>query len=83
MPRYPKIPAQDPLKAIGYLRVSTDRQGRSGLGIEAQREAVARFVVAEGLAPLAEYVEIETGKDADALDRRPQLAAALAQALVA
>jgi DNA invertase Pin-like site-specific DNA recombinase len=67
-------------QVISYLRVSTDKQGKSGLGIEAQREAVNRFVAAEGLELLAEYVEIETGKGADALDRRPQLAAALAQA---
>jgi DNA invertase Pin-like site-specific DNA recombinase len=63
-----------------YIRVSTDRQRRSGLGIEAQRATVARFAEAEGLAVIAEYVEAETGKGADALDRRPQLAAALAMA---
>lgn len=67
-------------QVISYLRVSTDKQGKSGLGIEAQRQAVARFTAAEGLEPLGEYVEVETGKGADALDRRPQLAAALAQA---
>jgi DNA invertase Pin-like site-specific DNA recombinase len=55
-------------------------QGRSGLGIEAQREAIARFAEAEGLTILAEHVEVETGKGADALDRRPVLAAALAAA---
>src|SRR3954449_2221461 len=65
---------------ISYLRVSTERQGRGGLGIEAQRDAIARFVEAEGFAILAEHVEVETGKGADALDRRPDLAAALAQA---
>ena len=65
---------------IAYYRVSTAQQGRSGLGIEAQREAVARFVEAEGFALAGEHVEIETGKGADALDRRPGLAAALAQA---
>jgi DNA invertase Pin-like site-specific DNA recombinase len=66
--------------AVAYLRVSTQRQHRSGLGIEAQRVAVTRFAEAEGLAIIAEFVEAETGKAADALDRRPQLAAALAAA---
>lgn len=65
---------------VSYLRVSTDQQGKSGLGLEAQRAAVARFAEAEGLVIVAEYLEIETGKGADALDRRPQLAAALAEA---
>jgi DNA invertase Pin-like site-specific DNA recombinase len=65
---------------ISYLRVSTDKQGRSGLGLEAQREAIARFVEAEGFLLTSEYVEVETGKGSDALDRRPKLAAALTQA---
>ena len=65
-------------QAIAYYRVSTARQGRSGLGIEAQREAVTRFAAAEGFDLTAEFVEVETGKGSDALDRRPQLAAALA-----
>ena len=70
-----------PMKsAIAYYRVSTERQRRSGLGIEAQRTAVARFAEAEQITILAEYVESESGKGADALDRRPQLAAALAAA---
>lgn len=64
--------------AVAYYRVSTARQGRSGLGIEAQRAAVTRFAEAEGFTLTAELVEAETGKGADALDRRPQLAAALA-----
>jgi DNA invertase Pin-like site-specific DNA recombinase len=64
--------------AVAYYRVSTERQRRSGLGIEAQRTAVVRFAEAEGFAIAAEFVEAETGKGADALDRRPQLAAALA-----
>ena len=67
-------------KAIIYIRVSTAQQGKSGLGIEAQREAIARFCETEGIEILAEHVEIETGKGTDALDRRPQLAAALAAA---
>lgn len=65
---------------IAYYRVSTREQGKSGLGIEAQREAVARFAAAEGFQVIDEHVEIETGKGSDALDRRPQLAAALAEA---
>jgi DNA invertase Pin-like site-specific DNA recombinase len=57
--------------AIAYLRVSTHRQQRTGLGIEAQRAAIQRFAEAEGMTILAEFVEAETGKGADALDRRP------------
>jgi DNA invertase Pin-like site-specific DNA recombinase len=65
---------------IAYYRVSTDKQGKAGLGIEAQREAVRRFVETEGLELMAEHTEVETGKGADAIDRRPVLRAALAQA---
>jgi DNA invertase Pin-like site-specific DNA recombinase len=67
--------------AIAYIRVSTQKQGKSGLGIEAQKAAIARFCEAEGF-DLADsiYIEVETGKGADALDKRPQLAAALADA---
>src|SRR5258708_15398881 len=64
--------------AIAYYRVSTARQGRSGLGIEAQKAAVHRFAETERFELTAEFVEVETGKGSDALDRRPQLAAALA-----
>jgi DNA invertase Pin-like site-specific DNA recombinase len=63
-----------------YYRVSTTAQGRSGLGLEAQREAVTRFVAAEGLELLGEHIEVETGKGADALERRPVLRAAMEQA---
>jgi DNA invertase Pin-like site-specific DNA recombinase len=70
-------------RAIAYLRVSTQRQQRSGLGIEAQRATIARFAETEGMTILAEYVEAETGKGGDALDRRPQLAAAPAAARTA
>ena len=66
--------------AVAYYRVSTERQRRSGLGIEAQKQAVARFAEAEGFILTAEFVEAESGKGADALDRRPQLAAALSAA---
>jgi DNA invertase Pin-like site-specific DNA recombinase len=67
-------------QVVTYIRVSTAGQGKSGLGIEAQRAALARFAETEGGEILAEFVEVETGKGADALDRRPQLAAALAMA---
>jgi DNA invertase Pin-like site-specific DNA recombinase len=65
---------------VSYIRVSTSGQGRSGLGIEAQRAGLTRFAEAEGFEIVAEFVEVETGKGADALDRRPQLSAALAKA---
>lgn len=61
---------------VSYLRVSTRRQGESGLGLEAQRAAVARHVAGGRL--LAEYLEVESGRKND----RPQLAAALAHARV-
>lgn len=65
---------------VAYYRVSTARQGRSGLGLEAQRAAVLRFCEAEGLTVIRELTEVETGKGADALERRPVLATALAEA---
>lgn len=70
-------------RAVAYLRVSTQRQQRSGLGIEAQRAAIERFAASGGLTLISEYTEAETGKGDDALDRRPQLAAALATARAA
>jgi len=65
---------------VSYIRVSTSGQGKSGLGIEAQRAAIVRFAEAEGFEIVGEHVEVETGKGADALERRPKLAAALAVA---
>ena len=65
---------------VSYCRVSTAEQGRSGLGLAAQQEAIERFAAAEGFTIVASFVEVETGKGADALERRPQLAAALAAA---
>ena len=59
---------------ISYVRVSTDKQGRSGLGLDAQRDAVSRYLSSAGGYLVAEYVEVESGKR----DERPQLAAALA-----
>jgi DNA invertase Pin-like site-specific DNA recombinase len=69
-----------PKPLVACYRVSTHEQGRSGLGFDAQRAAVALFAEAEGFEVFAEFTEIETGKGAEALDRRPQLAAALAEA---
>lgn len=65
-------------KFVAYLRVSTDKQGRSGLGLDAQRQAIADFIAGGSL--IAEYVEIESGKKDK--DKRPQLAAALHRAKV-
>jgi DNA invertase Pin-like site-specific DNA recombinase len=58
-----------PKPLVAYYRVSTREQGRSGLGLEAQRAAVSRFAEAEGFDIAAELTEVETGKGADALDR--------------
>lgn len=62
---------------VSYLRVST---GNQSLGIEAQREAVACFLASHNGEQLQEFVEHETGKGAKALDKRPQLKAALSLA---
>ena len=64
-------------KFVSYLRVSTERQGQSGLGLDAQRKAVADYLNGGQCALLREYVEIESGKRAS---NRPQLLAALAHA---
>ena len=61
---------------VPYFRVSTDQQGRSGLGLEAQQRAVGEYVRGVGGEMLDEFIEIESGKRAD----RPQLAKALAHA---
>jgi DNA invertase Pin-like site-specific DNA recombinase len=64
-------------KFVSYCRVSTQKQGSSGLGLDAQRAAVVGYVTTRGGELVMEFVEIETGKGADALGRRPQLKAAL------
>jgi len=63
-----------PMQIVAYLRVSTARQGASGLGLEAQRASVQGFAAAGGHTIVAEMVEVESGGKAD----RPHLAAALA-----
>ena len=64
--------------AIGYIRVSTAKQGRSGLGLEAQEEALRRFAEAEGYRFLETFTEVESGKHGE--DHRPALANALEKA---
>lgn len=58
---------------VAYFRVSTDRQGRSGLGLEAQQEAVSRFINGRGEL-MESFTEIESGRKSD----RPELNAAIA-----
>jgi DNA invertase Pin-like site-specific DNA recombinase len=65
--------AARPIRAVAYYRVSTAKQGRSGLGLEAQQSAVRAFLEGRGWPPLAEFIEVESGKRAD----RPALARAL------
>lgn len=69
-------------RAVAYLRVSSREQGKSGLGLEAQREAIDRFCEADGALTVADwFTEIESGKRvSDTLAKRPQLAAALNRA---
>jgi DNA invertase Pin-like site-specific DNA recombinase len=66
--------------AVSYIRVSKPKQGRSGLGLDAQQAAIRSFCAQHGYSIDAEYREVETGKGADALERRPELAAAMKHA---
>jgi DNA invertase Pin-like site-specific DNA recombinase len=61
-------------KFISYLRVSTDKQGKSGLGVEAQRQAIENYLNGGHWKLLKEYIEVESGKK----DERPKLTEALA-----
>jgi DNA invertase Pin-like site-specific DNA recombinase len=64
--------------AIAYTRVSTSEQGRSGLGLEAQRAAIEAFAEREGIAICGWFSECQSGKRvSDTLAERPQLSAAL------
>ena len=71
-PKGPQIAAN----CTAYFRVSTDRQGKSGLGLEAQRHAVAEFIRSRGWILAGEFTEIESGRRKD----RPKLAEAIAEA---
>ena len=62
---------------IAYYRVSTQQQGRSGLGLDAQRQAVASYLNGRAWQLVAEFTEVETGKGSNALAKRPQLRQAL------
>lgn len=64
------------MRYIAYYRVSTKKQGKSGLGLEAQQEMVANFIAVNGGELVAEFREIESGKK----DERPELVAAMKQA---
>jgi DNA invertase Pin-like site-specific DNA recombinase len=78
--RSPLVARCDLRSVISYIRVSTSQRGRSGLGIEAQWQTLVQFARAEGYTVAREFVEVETGKGTDALDRRPQPTSALATA---
>lgn len=61
------------MKIVAYFRVSTEKQGRSGLGLDAQRAAVEQFARGRGCMPVGEFVEVESGKN----NARPELAKAM------
>ncbi|WP_336979703.1 recombinase family protein [Altererythrobacter fulvus] len=65
-------------RVVAYYRVSTEGQGRSGLGLEAQREAVSSLCSSRGWQMVAEFTEVESGKRSD----RPELQAAMHRAKV-
>ena len=61
------------MRIIGYERVSTARQGASGLGIEAQRQAIEAYAAQRGATLIARFTEVESGRNPD----RPELGRAL------
>jgi DNA invertase Pin-like site-specific DNA recombinase len=71
-----KADTREPKRAIEYVRVSSEKQGRSGLGLEAQRDAIQRFCEAKRFTIVESFVEVESAKG-DTLPHRPKLRAAL------
>jgi len=67
-------------KFVTYYRVSTQKQGKSGLGLEAQRKAIEDYLNGGNFEVLEEFVEVETGKGSNALARRPVLKEAIGYA---
>ncbi len=67
----------NPQQFVTYYRVSTQRQGASGLGLDAQRQTVEQYLTRSAGAALASFTEVETGKGSNALEKRPQLRLAL------
>src|SRR6056297_1234555 len=65
-------------KIVSYIRVSTDKQGRSGLGLEAQRAAIAAYAKTANAVTISEYQEVESGRN----NARPELEKALRAARV-
>jgi DNA invertase Pin-like site-specific DNA recombinase len=70
-------------EAVGYLRVSTREQGRSGLGLAAQRHEIEGFALREGFSVKFWHQDVQTGAGTDALQLRPGLATALKEARAA
>ncbi|RBW58719.1 recombinase family protein [Ruegeria sp. A3M17] len=66
------------MKIVAYIRVSTDKQGRSGLGLEAQQVAIAAYAKAANAVTVAEFQEVESGRN----NARPELEKALKMARV-
>src|SRR6478672_1687733 len=77
------MPATKISSAVGYLRVSTGEQGRSGLGLAAQRFEIEAFGAREGFSVKTWYQDVQTGGGSDALLLRPGLATALKEAKAA
>jgi DNA invertase Pin-like site-specific DNA recombinase len=75
------LPTEDDMReAIGYTRVSTQEQGRSGLGLEAQRDQIEKFCESEGFQIIGWHSDTQSGKGNQNTNQRPGLAAALAEA---